>query len=609
MPKRKCGNTNELLTLSKCRRMVRPLVSKVHSLNAFNAKDPSSLELNFPYHQLYNSNKKRKVRSKMINRDLEIAQPDVSDHEKQDNLGYLSTSIDNIFSDMSFFRNTVEPCHPKAIANFITPSNSSDRLRTLKPFVSTELYRAYEEIFQIFRNIMNTLVFRKKSYGEDGALPRLSTLSSFKVGQEISLSTKSTYFKVNYTSLFDPRTLPADVKRFHEFLSEDIDTFLDMEPQVVMDRYRADILIGYVLHFIVFNLQLTLYLLVPTLIHWLKEEMTFTNNFSYGTIMRTLFHEFWLFDRRQTKKLAEISNCYQDVFSFKSNLRYFWLFFALGYWEHFLKSIGLCGRNLSFNSLMLESLVVDDKFDFDILEDLQPYFQDYDILDQMYFLVLSCPRYDQLFDFFISLLTQKITHMRIGLRHCSSLDHLLRILRAGIRTTSKYVYAWISVKLGNHSVAGSSLSTGSEEIFRALKYYINFMISKCNSIISLCKQSLDLWDSNIDSKRFLYSITMISKDLRAHIDALVILESFVYGSQPKMCHEYNMFEKACDIIVGCFTDPFSLFRPKIARIDKPEECKNFSKFLNWSASSNDPLLEHVSKKCYQKFYRYYILKR
>lgn len=609
MPRRKCGNNNELLTLSKCRRLVRPLVSKVHGLNASNSKDPSLLQLNFPYHQLYSSSKKRKVQSKIFDRESDITKPDISDFEKQDDLGYLSTSIDNMFSDKPFYHNSIDPTHPKAIADFIEPSTSSKRLKSLKPFVSSELYRAYEEIFHIFRNVMNTLVSKKKSYEHDGAVPRLSTLSSYKIGREISLSTKSTYFKVNHTSLFDPKTLPADVKKIHEFLADDIDTFLDMEPQVVMGTYRADILIGYVIHFIVFNLQLTLYLLVPTLIHWLKDEMVSTNNSSYATIMRTLFHEFWLFGRCRMEKSAEISNYYQDVYSFKTNLHYFWLFFALGYWEHFLKSIGMCGKNLSFNSLMLESLVINGKFDFDVLEELQPYFQDHDILDEMYLLVLAIPRHDQLYDFFISLLTQKITYMRMSLRHCSSLNHLLGILRAGIRAISKFVYAWISLRLGEYAIVCGSMRTGSEEIFSALKYYINFMINKCNSIILLCKQSLNLRDCNINWERFLCSITTISKDLKALNHALVILESFIYGHQTKICNEYNIFEKTCDIIVGCFTDPFSSLRPKIAKPDKPEERKNFSRFLSWSARSNDPLLEHVSKRCFQKFYRYHILRK
>lgn len=264
------------LPIARCKRLVRPLVSKIHGLTDLHAKYPFKFA----------------------------------------------------FQTDSF--------PTKDVRAFIEPASSAERLRNLRPFLASEVYDAYLEIFQIFRNIVLTLAASRAKRAkriEPLGPPRLAFLAAQKLGKSVALGSKSTYYSLSQTSLFDPLSIPQYLRKYHDEMADDIDTWLTMDPEPVFRARRAELVWGYVVHILMLNLANLLYTLVPVLAHWLHEEDPWRLRLFLLAFWLTLAHDPDLKDSRELLALAT------------DNLPTFWLFHATGYWNSLVKLVGICSPN------------------------------------------------------------------------------------------------------------------------------------------------------------------------------------------------------------------------------------------------------------------------
>ncbi|WEJ94546.1 hypothetical protein PSN45_002037 [Yamadazyma tenuis] len=243
----------------------------------------------------------------------------------------------------------------------VKPATAAARLQALQPFVSPELYSYLLDIFHIFKSIVTSL--------ETGSNPApfidpLGSKCSYEIGKAMVLSTRASYYKLNNSILFDPKSLPESTRKYHHSLSSDIDPWLQLQPSSIFEPLRLDILRGYLLHVIVFNSPRLLYLLVPTLIHWLYEESIVMGSSRLKSMSNKLFYEFWHFDSanyydnigdKAVKQLSRIDGDSNDLF---------WWLNSIGYWDNMISSIGMTSSQIGHNQyevLILDTLILNNK--------------------------------------------------------------------------------------------------------------------------------------------------------------------------------------------------------------------------------------------------------
>lgn len=302
------------LTTSKCSRLTRPLIAKIHSLTDLFAKDASLFDF---------------------------------DTEK------------------------CSAMPSKELLRFLNPKSSENRLKDLQPFILHDLYESYRDIFLNFKNIVN-FVYQlnpKKAVNNpynhqdslfisNSTIPRLSTLSAIHTGKHIALGTKTTFLLVSQAMAFDKETFPAHLLMYSQNLEDGIESWLDMEPAPLFSSYRKTLLIGYLVHLLVINLSTLLYTLIPVIVHWLKEQGL--------PFLASLFYAYWDFlafdvDLKVVGDLLPLA--------FDANKKTFWTFHQNGYWREFVKTLKLnngVGRQDiydPYDGLFLEAVTLNNKID------------------------------------------------------------------------------------------------------------------------------------------------------------------------------------------------------------------------------------------------------
>lgn len=403
----------ERLPIAKCKRIVRPLISKIHGLTDLYVKYPSKFEF-----------------------DVDL---------------FTSAKVDG------------------GNLRFTHPATANDRLASLKPFISTELYQAYIEIFSIFRNLIATICNIERDVSK---IPKLSSLAAFNLGKTITLGTKSTFYKLNQTMLFETATIPRHLQKYDGELSDDIDDWLQLEPVQVTDNYRNEILLGYVLHVLVLNLRTLLYLLIPVLVHWLKEQdcQTLTN------VLRTLFMEYWLFlphnsELKDTYKLChELTDPTEDP-----SLPVFWLLHRIGFWKQMTKELGVSSLYASldrfdrYESLLLDSL---SRSNWLLLSQVKAEYL-YDILNRN----VQNPNNTNII---ITIISQQIFRLKENLKMATSSHKTFNALNSSYSDVRKLVQAWLNF---SSDCLFNSLDKGNAEIFQAIFLLLRYAYSKCAQIV------------------------------------------------------------------------------------------------------------------------------
>lgn len=418
---RKKNTHKGTLTIPRCKRIIRPLISKIASLTGLYIKHPFKF-------------------------DLDIESFDI-----------------------------VQENHGQSV-KFINPSTSDDRLLYLKPYLNPEIYQTYVEIFTLFKSIV-------RAWLETGPpaktrVPKLSTISSLKVGKMITLGTKSTHYRLNQTALFDAESIPRYLQKYKDELADDIDVWLSMEPQYVMQTHMIDLLYGYVIHLLIFNLRTTLYCLIPVLVHWLQEQ----DDSHLKSLLRTLLYEFFIFlpidaDQRAVKELTS------EVAQHDPSIPIFWLFHGIGYWKRLCFLCKLDSINVSaklyepYDSLFIDVLAKTDRlFLTDVID-----------LPHIYSTLQRNPQHPHNTSLMMSILAQIISLFKKTLDSSRTSTTALRTLQAGINDFTEFVRTWLSL---SSDCVFNSLDGGNEETFEALINVLKFMRRHCDGAISYIEDSL-----------------------------------------------------------------------------------------------------------------------
>lgn len=402
----------DIWSVSRCKRVVRPFLAKVHSANDMVIKNPSVLQVQMDTGEL--------------------------------------------------------------IAQLIKPRNALHRLESLKPLVSPELYQVYCELFQVFKQILTSIQLNQKKR-DLTARPALTTrptlltaISLYEIGKAMMLSTRTTYYKLNQAALFDASTLPPNLKKYNNTLSVDIDEWLELEMAGSMiHNYRLDILLGYILHLVVFNIHV-LYLLVPVLIHWLYEELVLTQSVFFKQVLNKLFTEFWYFNNDKyyeninSEVLSELTGFSHSAETINT---LFWWLYNIQYWDKFISSIGFrsCQEQYSqeqspdsYETLVLDTLMINEKL------------LSTDHASSIYRLLQRNPHHLQVNNILITLLTNLIEKAANLKLFDGIFTDFKMLLRVWISFSSKFPMVFNSLLPKNH------------ELFEGIILFNKYLTKKLN---------------------------------------------------------------------------------------------------------------------------------
>lgn len=411
MPKK--PSSIDSLSITRCKRIIRPLISKIATLTDLYIKYPSKFDLDLESFEIVQKNHGRST-------------------------------------------------------NFISPSSSSDRILSLKPYLNPELYQAYVEIFTIFKTIVLAWQVNLK---EVPKVAKLSTLASLKVGKCIALGTKSSHYRLSQTALFDSDSIPKYLQKYHDELSDDIDDWLVMEPLSVVKVHRVDLLYGYLLHLLVFNLRTIFYCLIPVLVHWLQEQ----SSYYLGALLRSLLVEYFMFlpvDSDQ-RAVAELTT---EVVLHDPSLPVFWLFHNIGYWKSLC---GICKLNsiessapsfMPYDSIFLDILAKTDRLCLTDGIDLQ---QIYDTLQRN-------PQHPHSTTIMTSILAQIISLFKKSLKKATTSKATLTVFQAIVNDITDFVRTWLSF---SSDCVFNSFDGGNEEAFEALLGIVTYSQNHCSRVV------------------------------------------------------------------------------------------------------------------------------
>lgn len=455
------------ISISRCKRIVRPLISKIHALTDMKSKYPTklqftSLEAAFSKVPLGH---KACERSRPSSRNGFASQKSSILINKRKAI-IVDDLMDEYDDDLSFRVSDEVPEEKPELLNeyvkFIRPETSNERLESLEPFVSIELYQSYGEILQIFRNIVLTL-FPTPSRE---SVTKLSTLCSFQIGKSIALSTKSTYYMINRVSLFNPLEISVEAQIFNQDLNDDIDEWLEMPPSVVSLHYRSDLLMGYVIHLIIFNLRNLLYPLIPVLLHWLEEEFRVSGDQKLRTIMRTLFIEYW---REGSDNKDQLNGTESGKFQL------YWDFFKIGYWESLIESLDLQTLSgQSYDGLILESLTNNDR--------LSEMTSDISLEKDIYPIIKRNPQNSCINVVLINIMTQIIVDFKRRFHSSKTTEAVLGLFQETYQGMVEFLGLWISFG-DSREMIFNSLYPGNEEIFEGIIKFVQYLTYKNGQII------------------------------------------------------------------------------------------------------------------------------
>lgn len=493
-------------TISKSKRIVRPLVAKIHALNDLYTSYPSIVEF---------------------------------DSEQ------FQSSIDS-----------------QVYPGIINPKDPNQRLNSLKPFISSELYQTYSEIFQIFKSIIQsveTLLHRPtdvSSASPDSSHTttppsKLSLLCCYKIGQSMALYSRSSHYKLNNSLLFDKKERKQDAVVENEF-EDDIDHWLEMEPSQIVLAHRKDLIIGYIIHLLVFHLNLLLYTLIPILVDWLFE------NKKFHSIARNLFQEYWYNN---------------DEYDEGVRNRIFWTFLKTGYWNQFITKLDLRSSYYSsfssqYASLILDSLPLNNKYSNKIKLEL--------LLNasELHGLIELAPQHFQVNNILIHTLGKYINCFRLDLKQSSDPLRSEQVLQTFHEFLYQFLLLWLGSSDKDTGLVFNSLLPGNEDLFTALE-----KISKyCMAISDKVGAYIDLTE-------------LLAKFVTVHNTILILKWYFLlYPIDYKKKNLQLEVRRISDFIVSLQNTKFRVIRNS-----------DFDEFVVWV--KNDLGNMELAKACLERYYK------
>ncbi|KAK6197945.1 uncharacterized protein RJT21DRAFT_53521 [Scheffersomyces amazonensis] len=471
--------TRQPLTVAKCKRIVRPLLSKIHSLNDLYIKYPGLLDLHLPNtdaHVHKNTSKRKN-----------------SDRESSERQGrYYS---DSEFSDtegiQTMFTNQNASQSNDFIQELVKPKDSFDRLRSLKSLVEPELFDSYCEIFQIFRNIVSSVLLTCKSPMED-TVPRLSTGCCVLLGKSIALSTKSSYYKVNQSRLFDANTVPQDIRAYQQELFDDIDNWLDMEPKVIFGKYTNELFMGYIAYLLLVHRRV-LYLLIPIFLNWLVEESINHPESKpiLSTITNRIFQEYWTFGSGFDTSERNLVTSLNGVIIGDYEIKQFWTFHKLGYWQEFINTLQIKSSydsKSTYECLMLESIKVSGVIDNRIIKESNYNFKEF--LVNIYHIISLNPQHHSINTILTNIISEIISSNRSSIAGCRDSSELIDLFENSSIILLDFIRFWLGFT-STREMVFNSLQDGNEDIFTAVLSFCQFINYKISKVIELMAETLE----------------------------------------------------------------------------------------------------------------------
>lgn len=389
---------SEVLPTSRCKRMLRPLVAKIHALTDLSIKFPQQVAVEVP---------------------------------RADD------------------------------TRFLKPSSSAERLALLKPYTSEDLYQGYIELFGIFRNLVTTLC--------PNTTPRLSTQCLFRLGKSIALTTRTTYYQLNQSRLFNPNeTKHRDVL---QHLSEDIDEWLELDPQPITREYRAEFLLGYIVHLVMFSLQQVLFMVIPVMVHWLHEQ----DKPVMALLKQTMFRAYWTYgaNERETDGDLRVLHGQND------SLLTFWELHRLGYWQHFVEQLHLRGEYDMydpFSGLMVMVLAIDSRVDVQLWEKIgvDP--------ETVYKYLKATPQHPLANMAVANVVSLVMGALKSAMAQRTTAERAVAHLEAAIARSCQIIRAWLSFP--GSPVVFNSLQPGNKDIFAGLRSLSKYVVTVATSMAS-----------------------------------------------------------------------------------------------------------------------------
>ncbi|CCE72923.1 Piso0_000528 [Millerozyma farinosa CBS 7064] len=619
--KRKSENyAFESVSMSKCKRLVRPLVAKIHALNDLNNKYANVLDFTLTEKGLESDYQDGNNVTNDSVRYRPSINPSGENEDKMDSVGRIDKKLKNSIRghhDNKTFNINEENLNNEetvksldsnnsvrnspnvnVLAKFTNPIDSGSRLKSLKPFVSNSLFESYVDTFQIFQNLIVNLV--EACGSEQRRVPKLTTLCSHKLGKGITMSARSTYYKLNQSLLFDIGNISPEISGYYENLCDDIDPWLELEPTNMSLQYRLDLLVGYIIHIIVLNSNYTLYLIIPAFLHWLKEMADATKNVKYEVIMHNLFKEFWNLD---SDYFSEESRCLLDHFGGKSqkeiNKTLFWLFFRIGFWRNLIYCLfdGASNKDLIYGKLMLETFTKNDKLCFN--ENTLGKF-DF-IIKDICCIIQDSPSHVNNNEVLIHLTTQVIVHSKTKLFQAKYISEILRVYSLILYRLSYLAHVWLGFRGNNNNSIFNSSLPGNEDLFEALTRMTFFCITKIKQTTEQLQKNrsfhmhdrIQLWYQRLRKNK---------ENFKVFLMTMKILKSFYMGQRLSFLHdlELNAIESVSNCLIHIQNS--SLCENRSCFGFQRSENKVFNNFLKWLVSTQNHSAVPIAKSCLRKYY-------
>ncbi|CUM68595.1 uncharacterized protein PRCAT00006322001 [Priceomyces carsonii] len=605
MPRIRSKNDLESLSISRCKRIIRPLLSKIHNLTDLSSKSPTLLEFKFPddfYLEAF------KNVSKTQNIDLMTALSSESNKISKSTVRRNLSDRHKKYSKLKSPSDASEENHGEdkipsplkvefvAIQKFVRPKSALERLASMSPFISSELFERYSEIFQIFKNIINLITLKHSS----NKVPKLASLCARNLGKSMVFSTKTTYYKMNQSLLFDPKTIPQYLQKY-EYLDDDVDYWLQLEPEMITESYRLDVLLGYILNLVAFNLGLTLYMLIPVLLHWLYEELVILERSVLKSAMETLFTEFWEFndfysDDCDGQWMLEV----HAPLNSKANATLFWTLHRLGYWENLVDTLNLC-TNLNtgriYESLLLNTIAVNYKFDY-FLTSLCDEESGADLLELLvYPLLKKNPQHPSVNDITIRIITELIKRSRLNIKRCKTSTDFLHHFNVSYHNLFKFSQTWLSFSC-EHELVFNSLYPGNERIFEGILRICSYLLEKCKLIMNKV-ETTDL-DINEDAD-FLARMSLVKSQFKNNFrkfetmkDVMNIFKLYFIDLPGEISISSENRERACDFIVK--------LQGEIKKLHHGNT--DLNEFLLWLTRRSGLSGLMLARGCFRRYYGY-----
>lgn len=607
----------ETLAFSKCKRIIRPLLSKIHGLHDLNCKYPNLIEFNFPIDEIrtrcknsgvsnntYSSRKSTNRNDPLRFKRLKLLKSNDKYDDSESDSNHELTFI--LPSSSPLPQKTYEKTYLNKIDDFVYCSSSLERMKALKPFISKDLYQSYEEIFQVFKNIITNVVIERHNLNSISNVLKLSSICSYKIGKSIALSTKTTYHKLSHSLLFDSNSIPPNLQRFNQNLNDDVDCWFEMEPEVFSRTYRDDFLIGYVIHLLIFNLSLVLYNLIPILIHWLMEELSVSGITKLAEIGRNMFSEYWHFSETYFEGIdSELFTTQNHYFNTTQNFRAFWLLYEVGYWENFISQLKVFTEEslITYHTLLLDTLPLNNKLDLEKLFQLDLELQNHDFLkNNVYCLIKQYPQHPQVNNILITIITNTIWRIRSDYKLVQRTNEMQDYLKTSYDRLFNFISLWLSFAHENN-VVFNSLYPGNNIMFQAILKILKKLEGKCTIMIKKVGFYLDELDSQYsDDYNFYRNIKEIFLEYREEFNvmgqAILVLKSYYLD---------KLDVSISDIRINSVSKLIIELQTHVSQRGK-YNLPEFNNFITWLYEKNHEHLLKLAQYCFQAFYgtpRYY----